>query len=68
MAKPIPATPTLSGADARALLDSLEKCAPPEEMARRIAAANKRLQKSPDGSVVYALRWRARQHASRHRE
>ena len=53
MAKPIPATPPVSGADAKALLESLERPASREEMARRIAGAKQRLKSTPEGSAVY---------------
>ena len=52
----IPATPPVSGVDAEALIASLEKCATPEEMARRIWEAKQRLKPRADGSVEYAVR------------
>lgn len=43
MAKPIEATPTLYGDDARRLLESLANVAPPEEIERRRAISRERL-------------------------
>ena len=52
----IPATPTVSGADADALLASLEESASPEEMERRIAEAKERLRPNADGSIEYPIK------------
>lgn len=43
MAKPIEATPSLYGDDARRLLESLNTCASSEEIARRRAESRERL-------------------------
>lgn len=55
MAKPILPTPPVSGADASALLKSLERSASREEMARRIDQAKARLKSTPEGSVRIAV-------------
>lgn len=43
MAKPIEPTPPLTGKDAQAVLEALDKGASPDEMERRVAEAKKRL-------------------------
>jgi hypothetical protein len=52
MARPIEATKPLKGEDAKALLESLEKGAPADEMARRIEVSKARLQAVERGERI----------------
>lgn len=57
MAKPIEATPPLRGKDATRILESLQNCAPPEEIERRRQLSLARLANPTVAPILPSLKY-----------